>query len=243
MTNMSTPDSTTRVDEIADGIHRIHTAVFPPGLPGGFSFNQYLIADDEPLLFHTGSRAMFGLVREAIGRVVPVDRLKHVSFSHWEQDECGALNELLALAPRAAPLCSGINAMINGDGMDRAPRVARDGEVIELGRHRVRWIDTPHLPHGWESGLLFEETTRTLFCGDLFTQPGEGDAAVVESDILGPSEALRSGGLDYFAHGRDVPAQIERLAKLGPRVMACMHGHAWSGDGAKLLRELGRLLA
>jgi flavorubredoxin len=239
---MSTNIPSTRIDEIADGIYRIHTPVFPPGVPGGFSFNQYLIADDEPLLFHTGPRSLFGLVRDAIGRVMPLDRLRHVAFSHWEQDECGTLNDLLALAPEAAPLCSGINAMINGDGMDRAPRVARDGEVIALGRHRVRWIDTPHLPHGWESGLLFEETTRTLFCGDLFTQGGAGDAPLVETDILGPSEALRTAGLDYFAHGPDVPGQIERLAAMNPRVMACMHGHAWSGDGSKLLRELGRIL-
>jgi flavorubredoxin len=182
-------------------------------------------------------------VRDAIERVVPVKRLRHVSFSHWEQDECGSLNALLALAPGASPLCSGINAMINADGMDRAPRVLGDGEVLTLGRHRVRWIDTPHLPHGWESGLLFEETTRTLLCGDLFTQPGTCDEPLVESDILGPSEAMRAGGLDYYAHGKDVPAQLERLAALEPRVMACMHGHTWTGEGSALLRKLARALS
>jgi flavorubredoxin len=232
----------TRIDEIADGIHRIHTSVPPGVLPGGFSFNQYLIAGDEPFLFHTGSRRLFPAVRDAIARVMPPSRLRHVSFSHWEQDECGALDAFLALAPEAAPLCSSINAMINVDGMDRAPRVLQDGEVLAIGRHRIRWIDTPHLPHGWESGLVFEETTRTLLCGDLFTQPGEGDEPLVERDILGPSEALRAQGLDYFSHSRELPRQLERLAALGPRVLACMHGHAWSGDGAALLRELGRTL-
>jgi flavorubredoxin len=239
---MSASLPVTRVDEIADGIHRIHTSVWPEGVPGGFSFNQYLIADDEPLLFHTGSRVLFATVRDALARVIDPARLRYVSFSHWEQDECGALDGFLRLAPKAVPVCSGINAMINGDGMDRAPRAMRDGEVLALGRHRLRWIDTPHLPHGWESGLWFEETTRTLLCGDLLTQPGTCDAPLVEGDILARSEALRAALPDYYAHGPDVPAQIERLAALEPRTLACMHGHAWSGDGTALLRELGAAL-
>jgi len=234
--------SATRVDEIADGIHRIHTSVPIEGMPDGFSFNQYLIAGDEPLLFHTGPRSLFPAVRDALSRVIPPASLRYVSFSHWEQDECGSLNAFLAIAPRAVPLCSGVNAMINGDGMDRAPRTARDGEVLSIGKHRVRWIDTPHLPHGWESGLLFEETTRTLLCGDLFTQPGAGDEPLVESDILAPSEAMRAG-LDYYSHGPDSIRKIEVLAACEPRVLACMHGHAWTGDGSALLRGLGRALA
>jgi flavorubredoxin len=231
----------TRVDEIAPDIYRIHTSIPPAVIPGGFSFNQYLIRDEQPLLFHTGSRKMFPAVLDAIARVMPPAKLRFVAFSHWEQDECGALNELLAIAPDALPLCSSINALVNSDGMDRAPRVAGDGEQIVLGKHRVRWLDTPHLPHGWESGLLFDETTSTLLCGDLLTQPGECKAPLVKSDILGPSEALRAM-LDYFAHGRELPKQFARLAALEPRVLACMHGHAWSGDGAKLLAELAQLL-
>ena len=232
--------ASTRIDEIADGMYRIHTPVPPELAPGGFSFNQYLVLDDQPLLFHTGSRRLFSPVAEAISRVTPLAGLRYIAFSHWEQDECGGLNNLLAAAPRSEPVCSQVNAMINSDGMDRPPRALADGEVLVLGRHRLRWLDTPHLPHGWESGLMFEETTATLLCGDLFTQPGTGDEPLVDTDILEPSEALRRGGLDYFAHGRDLPDQLERLAALGPRVLACMHGHAWTGDGAALLRALAR---
>jgi flavorubredoxin len=238
---MATNRDGTTIDAIGSGIYRIHTIVSPPSLPGGFSFNQYLVVDDEPLLFHTGSRLLFPHVKEALARVLPPSKLRYVAFSHWEQDECGALNSFLEVAPSAVPLCSAINAMVNGDGMDRPPRVMADGELLALGKHRVRWFDTPHVPHGWESGLLFEETEQTLFCGDLFTQPGSCEAPIVESDILGPSEELRRG-LDYFAHGRDLSQQLERLAASGPRVLACMHGHAWRGDGAKLLRTLAQTL-
>jgi hypothetical protein len=126
--------------------------------------------------------------------------------------------------------------------MDRAPRAPADGERLALGRHTMVWLDTPHLPHGWESGLLFEERTRTLLCGDLFTQPGAGDAPLTEGDILGPSEQLRRGGSDYWAHGRELPTQLERLASLAPSTLGCMHGHAWRGDGATLLRALRREL-
>jgi flavorubredoxin len=199
------------IDEVAAGIFRIHTPVPPEVAPGGFSYNQYLVLDDEPLLFHTGSRRLFDDVARAIERVMPLARLRHVAFSHWEQDECGALDDFLARAPEALPVCSRVNALINRDGMSRPPRVMADDEALSLGKRRVRWLETPHLPHGWESGLLFEQTTRTLFCGDLFTQPGTGDEALVETDILGPSEALRAG-LDYFAHGRSQRSQIERVA-------------------------------
>jgi flavorubredoxin len=227
------------IDEIADGIYRVHTPVPPTAAPGGFSYNQYLIVDEEPLLFHTGSRLLFPEVGEAIERVLPVARLRYISFCHWEQDECGSLDQFLTLAPQAALVCSRISALINRDGMSREPRVMADGHALSLGRKRVRWFETPHLPHGWESGLWSEESTKTLLCGDLFTQPGTADEPLVESDILGPSEELRAE-IDYFAHSRDQHAQIERLARTAPRVLACMHGHAWRGNGAELLRELSR---
>jgi len=173
ITNMQ---SGTRVDEIADGIYRISTPVTK--VPRGFSYNQYLVVDDAPLLFHTGPRGMFALTREAIRAVLPLARLRYVGFSHYENDECGALNDLLAIAPSAVPLCGRINAMLNGDTFDRRARVAAEGEDISLGERVVRWIDAPHVPHAWECGHLFESTTRTLFCGDLFTQPGaRGDSA------------------------------------------------------------------
>jgi len=180
---------------------------------------------------------MFPLVREAIAALMPVERLRYVGFSHFENDECGALNHFLAVAPEAVPVCGRINALINGDAFDRPARALADGEALSLGRRSVRWIDTPHLPHAWECGYLFEPGTRTLLCGDLFTQPGTGETALTSSDVLGPSEALRAS-LDYYAHAPNTRALLERLAKEAPATLACMHGSAWSGDGAALLRAL-----
>ena len=216
------------ISEIADGIYRINT---PWQLPdGAFSFNQYLLLADEPLLFHAGLRALFPHVREAVAAVMPVERLRHVAFSHVEADECGALNLWLEAAPEAAPLCSAIAAMVSiGDLADRAPRGLADGETVDLGGRRVRWLDAPHVPHGWECGYLFEESSRTLLCGDLFTQPGSSHPALTSGDILGPSEAMRSG-LDYWTHAASTRPTLERLASLEPTTLACMHGSAWTGD-------------
>ncbi len=233
--------SGTNVHEIAGGIYRINT---PVGLPGAgpFSFNQYLIVDDEPLLFHGGLRKMFPLVREAIAAVMPVERLRYVGLSHFEADECGALNEFLAVAPQAVPVCGQVAALVSvNDYADRAPRALADGEDLPLGRHTLRWFDTPHMPHGWECGLTMDMSTRTFFCGDLFTQGGTGEVALTESDIFGPSEAFRAP-MDYFAHAPQTGPILERLARENPTTLACMHGSAWRGDGAGLLRELARVL-
>ena len=230
--------SGTNVHEVADGIYRINTpVVFPGGLE--FSFNQYLIADDEPLLFHTGPRKLFALVREAVASVISVESLRYIGFSHFEADECGSLNEWLAAAPQSTPLCGQVGALVSvNDVADRAARALADGEVLALGRHNVRWFDTPHLPHGWEAGCLTEESTRTLLCGDLFTQGGGADLpAVTESDILGPSEAFRAQ-MDYFSHTKNARDMLERLAATEPTTLACMHGSAWHGNGAQLLRSL-----
>jgi flavorubredoxin len=241
--SITNTESGTNVHEIANGIYRINTPVALPG-GSGFSFNQYLIADDEPLLFHSGPRKMFSLVREAVASVLPVESLRYIGFSHIEADECGSLNEWLAVAPRAVPLCSQVAGMVSvNDIADREARTMSDGEVLSLGSHRVRWLDTPHLPHGWESGLITEESTRTLMCGDLFTQGGTGQVAVTEDDILGPSEAFRKQ-MDYFSHTINANAMLERLAEMRPDVLACMHGSAWRGDGAQLLTALaGELTA
>jgi flavorubredoxin len=229
-------ESGTNIFEIADGIYRINTPLSV--VPGGFSFNQYLIVDDEPLLFHTGLRRMFPLVREAVATVMPVERLRYVALSHFEADECGSLNEWLAVAPHAVALCSRVAAMTSiQDVADRTPRALADGEMLSLGNHRVRWFDTPHLPHAWECGLMMERQTRTLLCGDLFTQPGDKTPALTESDILGPSEQMRKG-LDCFAHAPNTREMLERLAAEEPATLACMHGSAWRGDGAALLRAL-----
>ena len=230
----------TRVDEVADGIYRIST---PVEEVGGFTFNQYLVAGEAPLLFHTGPRRMFPLVREAVEAVLPVERLRYVGLSHFENDECGALNELLAAAPRAVPLCGQVAAMVSVDGFaDRKSRALKDGETLDLGGRVVRWVDAPHVPHGWECGFLFEERTGTLLCGDLFTQPGAVHAPLTTGDILGPSEAMRAG-LDYYAHGTDTRPTLERLAALRPRTLACMHGSAWEGDGGALILELAGILS
>jgi len=235
--------SSTRVDEIADGIFRISTPVPATVVPGGFTFNQYLIRDAAPLLFHTGPRMLFGAVREAIERVLPVATLRYVSFSHVEADECGTLNQFLAVAPQAVPLCGQVAAMVSiADLADRPPKVLADLECLTLGQHTVQWIDAPHVPHGWECGFLAEATTRTLFCGDLFTQFGEVHPAITEDDILEPSEAGRAA-MDYYSHSPDTGRLLERLAATAPTTLACMHGPAWRGDGATMLRRLAARLA
>lgn len=234
--------SGTNVHEVADGIYRINTPVAIDGA-GGFSFNQYLIDDDEPLLFHTGPRRMFPLVREAAATILPVERLRHIAFSHVEADECGSLNEWLAVAPRSAPLCGTVAALVSiGDLADRPPRALADDERLPLGRHTVRWFDAPHLPHAWECGFLMEERTSTLLCGDLFTQGGADLPPITESDILGPSEEFRRA-MDYFSHTRNARPMLEKLAAANPTTLACMHGSAWRGNGAQLLRALADSLA
>jgi flavorubredoxin len=234
--------SGTNVHEVADGIYRVNTPIEIAGA-GQFSFNQYLLLDDQPLLFHTGPRKMFPLVREAVASVIPVERLRYIAFSHVEADECGSLNEWLGVAPQSVPLCGAVAAMVSIDDLaDRAPRALGDGEALSLGAHSVRWLDAPHLPHAWECGFLIEERTSTLLCGDLFTQGGSGDPPVTESDILGPSEAFRLE-MDYFSHTKNARTMLERLASTNPTTLACMHGSAWRGDGAALLRALADSLS
>ena len=233
----------TNVHEIAAGIYRINTPVVIENGPGGFSFNQYLLVDDEPLLFHTGPRKMFPLVHEAVASVVPVEKLRYIGFSHVEADECGSLNEWLGVAPKAVPLCGSIAALVSvNDLADRPARAMADGSTLRLGERTVRWFDAPHVPHGWECGFLFEETTKTLFCGDLFTQGGTDLPALTTADVLGPSEAFRRA-MDYFAHTENTRATLDRLAGTQAGTLACMHGSAWQGDGAQLLRGLGDALS
>lgn len=234
--------SGTNLHEIAPGIYRINTPIQVPGGPD-FNFNQYLVADDEPLLFHTGPRRMFPLVAEAIGKVLPVEKLRYVAFSHFEADECGSLNDFLALAPAAVPVASQVAAMVSVNDVALRPALAMaDGQVLRTGRRAYKWLDAPHVPHAWENGFMMELETRTLLSGDLFTQGGSGSVALTESDILGPSEAFRAP-MDYYAHAPQTGATLERLARENPTTLACMHGSAWRGNGAALLRELARSLA
>jgi flavorubredoxin len=226
----------TTIDEIATGIYRLSTFVPQIG-PSGFTFNQFLLDDDEPLLFHTGHRAMFPDVRTAIEQVMPVDRLRWITFGHVESDECGAMNEFLAVAPQAQIAHGAGGCQVSLDQMaDRPPRPLADGETITLGRMRVRHLDTPHVPHAWEARVLFEETTQTLLCGDLFTHLGNGPA-LTENDILGPSEQAE----DLFAYSSlspTTPQTIDRLAALAPRTLALMHGSSFTGDCSAALHAL-----
>ena len=235
--------SGTNVHEIAPQIFRISTPIPPSQMPGGFTFNQILIVDEEPLLFHTGQRRMFPLVREAVAHVLgDVAKLRYVGFSHVEADECGSLNEWLAVAPRAEPVCSQVAAMVQmNDLSDRPPRPMSDGEELTLGRKRVRWLDAPHLPHNWECGYLFESTTKTLLCGDLFTHGGADLPPLTETEVLSPSEAMRKamGGVAIEAHTRSL---IEKLASTEPTTLALMHGSSYRGDGHALLRGLADAL-
>lgn len=236
---MITNDQTrTRIDEIADGIYRICTPL--DVIPGGFTFNSYLIADDEPLLFHTGYKKLFPVTVDAIGKVLPADRLRWVGGSHFEGDEFGALNELLTAAPAATPFGAEVGVLTSlNDFASRPARGWQDGEEFSVGRHRLQWLYTPHVPHGWDCGVLFDHSTKTLLCGDLFTQPGATMPPVTESEILSSSEGMR-GMMDYYAHAASTSAILERLAGLRPSMLACQHGSAYRGDGAALLRELAR---
>jgi flavorubredoxin len=226
----------TTVHEIADRIYRLSTCV-PEAAPGGFTFNQFLIDADESMLFHTGPRRMFALVSQAISTILPVDRLRWIGFGHVESDECGAMNDLLAAAPRAQVAHGALGCMVSLDDLcDRPPRKLADGEVIDLGGKRVRHIDTPHVPHNWESRLLFEESTGTLFCGDLFTRTGNGPA-LTDSDIVGP--ALEA---EAFFHATALsPATgttIRKLAALRPQALALMHGSSTRTRCAESLAQL-----
>ncbi len=233
----------TRIDEIADRVWRISTPVPPSQFPGGFTYNQFLIDDDMPMLFHTGHRRLFPVVSAAVARIMPLERLRYVGLSHVEADECGALNEFLAVAPNAIPLCGHLAARVTiADMADRGPpRGLKDGETLSIGSRSVRWFDTPHVPHSWECGVLFMPEEATLFCGDLFTQPGDSHPPTTTGDILAPAEAMRSR-VEYYAHAPDTGAILNKLAQAAPRRLACMHGATYEGDGAAMLRALaGRL--
>jgi flavorubredoxin len=226
----------TQVTEIADKIYRLSTHI-PHAGPGGFTFNQFLIDAEQPLLFHTGLRNIFPLVSAAIERVMPLDRLRWITFGHYEADECGAMNEFLARAPQATVAHGQMGVILSlMDQCDREPRALNDGETVDLGGRRVRWLQTPHVPHGWDAGLIYEETTNTLFAGDLFTIGGKYPE-LIESDLMERATAFETS----FPGTALTPATqptIERLAELQPATLALMHNSAWKGDGASALRNL-----
>jgi flavorubredoxin len=218
----------TKVDEIADGIYRLSTLV-PDAAPGGFQFNQFVVKADEPLLFHCGPRQMFPLVSEAASRVVPLDSFRWITFGHVESDECGSMNDWLAVAPQAEIAHGAIGCLVSVNDMaDRPPRMLEDGEVIDLGGKRVRHIDTPHVPHNWEARLLYEETTNTLLAGDIGSQVGDGPP-LTDGDVVGAAQEAE----DMFSASSLTPAlgpTIRKLAELKPETMTIMHGSSYSGD-------------
>lgn len=227
----------TNIHEIADGIHRLSTVV-PDAAPGGFTFNQYLLTGDEPLLFHTGARQLFPLVQEAVAKVIDVDQLRWISFGHVESDESGSMNNWLEAAPQSSVLFNGLGCMVSLDDLCDRPPVVADPEVPhDIGGHTVRTVPTPHVPHGWEAQVIFDETTRTLFCGDLFTRVGEWPALVHDTDLIQP--ALDAEDLfGATALTSDTAPTLRRLADLEPRTLALMHGPTYAGDCRQQLLDL-----
>ncbi|MEX2200868.1 MAG: MBL fold metallo-hydrolase [Dongiaceae bacterium] len=228
----------TDVHEIAPDLYRISTYV--DGF--GIQFNQFLLRDDEPFLMHTGMRRMFPATLKAVARIVDPATLRWIGYSHFEPDECGALNEWFGVAPQAAPVCSTVGAMVMlGDFSDRPARPMADNELLETGRHRLRFVSTPHLPHGWDAGLFFDEADKSLFCSDLLFQPGNSKP-LSESDIVEPAvDAMRAALEGPMAkdmpYTRDTRRLLDRLAALEPRTLAVMHGASFHGDGGAALRQ------
>jgi flavorubredoxin len=227
----------TRVDEIADGIFRLSTFVPDIG-PTGFTFNQFVVrGDDESLIFHTGPRAMFPSVSTAVATVTPVERLRWIAFGHFEADECGAMNNFLAASPVAQVTHGALGCMVSVDDQaDRPPFPMAPDTVFDLGGKRVRGIDTPHVPHGWDAHVMFEETTGTLLCGDLFTHLGDGPA-VTDTDVVDAAAMAEDVfGATCLTPGT-APA-IRALAVLEPTTLAIMHGSSYQGDCAAALLAL-----
>ncbi len=232
------------VTEIAPDTFRL--SAFHPDY--GIQFNQFLVRDEEPFLMHTGLERSFATTLAAVGRVIDPATLRWIGFSHFEPDECGALNDWLAIAPHAAALTGGVGAMVMlRDFADRPPRTLADDEVVTLGRHRLRYLATPHVPHGWDAGFFFDETERTLFCSDLFFQPGDPEPVVDRDIVARARDAIRSGKNGPLAndlpYGPWTERALARLARLAPRTLATMHGSSYRGDGGAALRGLAEVLA
>ena len=231
------------ITEIAPDLYRIST--FHPD--GGIQFNQFLIKDDDPFLMHTGLKKMFPIALEALASLIEPAALRWIGFSHFESDECGALNELLSVAPQAQAVCSfvGATVMVN-DFADRPARALADGEVLEVGRHRLRFLATPHVPHGWDAGLFFEEADRTLLCSDLFFHPGDPEPLIESAVVDRAREAIIRNSLGPLA--KDMPytpytdKTLQRLAELEPQTLALMHGSAFRGDGRAAITSLAAVI-
>lgn len=232
-----------KITEIAPDVYRL--SLYVPEFD--LQFNHFLVRDDEPLLFHTGMRRIFPQVREAVEKIINPVNLRHIGFSHFEADECGSLNEWLAIAPNSTPVCSLVGAMVSvNDFAARPARGLTDGETFSTGKYKFRFVQTPHLPHGWEAGVLFEETRRTLFSSDLFHQSGEVEPLTERSVIERVRETLiayqASPLADYMPYTRQTESNLEKLAALEPATIAAMHGSTFIGDGAQAVRDLGTVM-
>jgi len=231
------------VAEIAPDLYRIST--FHPDY--GIQFNQFLIKDDEPFLMHTGFKKMFPLTLEGVASVIEPSTLRWIGFSHFESDECGALNEWLAASPQAQAVCSLVGAIVMvNDFADRPPRVLADNETLQIGTHRLRFLSTPHVPHCWDAGLFLEETDRTLLCSDLFFQPGDPDP-LIEAGIVDRARETMIANLSSPL-ANDMPytpytdTTLQRLAALEPRTLAVMHGSSFRGDGRTAILDLAEAI-
>jgi flavorubredoxin len=234
----------TRIDEIAPDLYRMSTYIARIDL----QFNQFLVIDDEPLLYHTGLRGMFPLVRDAVAKILDPARIRWIGFSHFEADECGSLNEWLTLALHAEPVCGVIGALVNiNDYTGGRARVMATGEILATGRRRFRFLETPQVPHAWDASLLFEETCAALFCSDLFLQNGDL-GPLTEEDVVEPARqsllAYEAGPLLHaYPYASWTDATLQMLADLRPKTLAIMHGSSFSGDGERALRELAAMFA
>lgn len=231
------------IHEIAPDVYRI--SVYVPEI--NLAFNHFLVKDEEPLLFHAGLRHMFPLVREAVAQLIDPATLRHIGFSHFESDECGALNEWLGVAPNAEAVCGLVGAMVSvNDFAVRPARILSPTDTFSTGKYRFRFIPTPHVPHGWDAGVLFEETESTLFCSDLFHQWGDRQPITTDNIIEAAREALvqteaspLAGYVPYTHHTGKI---LHGLADLKPRTLATMHGSSYSGNGASALRDLAVIM-
>lgn len=227
----------TQIDEISDRIFRFSTFIPEIAAPAGFTFNQYLIDAQKPLLFHCGPRRMFPAISAALATILPVAKLRWIGFGHVEADECGSMNLWLAAAPTAQVIHGRTACMVSLDDLaDRPPRALANGEVLDLGGKRVRYIDTPHVPHAWESGVIYEEDSGTLFCGDLFTQLGQGPA--ITADSLLEAAIVAENAFQATSLTPATGATLRMLASLRPRRLAVMHGSCFEGDCAAMLSDL-----
>jgi len=234
----------TRIDEIAPDVFRIST--FVP--EGNLQFNQFLIRDDEPLLYHTGMKVLFTSVRDAVAKVVDPKTIAWIGFSHFEADECGALTEWQTVAPKSTAVCSFVSKMVSVDDAvaKRPARALGDGELLETGKHRFKFLQTPHVPHGWDAGHLFEETTGTLFCSDLFHQNKDVEPTIAGDVVERFRNTLleyQKGPLaDYLPYTPRTKSYLDRLAALKPGILATMHGSTFIGDGTRAIHDLSRTM-